>query len=522
MLFNSLLFLLLFLPLVFLGYRMLLGTGRPALVLGWLSLASLCFYAAWAPAFVGLLLLHVAANGLLARWLPHRGVFAAAIVANLAVLGLFKYADFLVQTVNQLSAAGLPSPQLVLPVGISFFTFTQIAFLADLQRGLKADRSPLRYLLFVTWFPHLVAGPVIHHARVMPQLERAARRPPRALAVQAGLTLFVLGLAKKVLLADTLAGPADAAFEAARAGTSLDIASAWSGVLAYTLQLYFDFSGYSDMACGLSLMFGVRLPLNFHSPYRAVGIIEFWRRWHMTLSRFLRDYLYIPLGGSRCSPWRHRVNLMATMVLGGLWHGASWNFVLWGAVHGVMLVLHQAWRSLSPWRLPTALAVPLTFVLVALAWIPFRAADLDSAARMWSGLWDPATFTGWSTWIDHQAQRISALGSSEGIIERLTRAQPVTLRELSLGAAVPMLGLGLLIVWVLPNTAQIMGPLVAERDIRQLRSGNDTNTNAGIATSTTRRIRWRPTGTWALTAGVLLGLCLLNLNRQSPFLYFQF
>lgn len=512
MLFNSLLFLLLFLPLVVLGYRGLLVAGRPVLVLGWLTLASLCFYAAWAPAFVGLLLVHVAVNGTLARFLPNRGVFVFGVVANLAVLGLFKYAGFLAQTVNQLTAIGLPSPGWVLPVGISFFTFTQIAFLADVQRGLKADRSPLRYLLFVTWFPHLVAGPVIHHAQVMPQLERAARRPPRPLAVQAGLALFVLGLAKKVLLADSLAGPADAAFEAARQGTVPDIASAWSGVLAYTLQLYFDFSGYSDMACGLSLMFGVRLPLNFYSPYRAVGIIEFWRRWHMTLSRFLRDYLYIPLGGRRCSPTRHRFNLMATMVLGGLWHGASWNFVLWGALHGVMLVLHQAWRALSPWRVPAVLAVPLTFLLVAWAWIPFRAADLETAARLWWALWDPATFAGWPAWWAHHAQQGAALSSLQGAVEALTRAPVYNLRELALGAAVPLIALGILVVWALPNTAQIMGPLVEEA----------RNPVSHRARRRRLRMRWRPNTPWALALGGLLGLCLLNLNRQSPFLYFQF
>jgi D-alanyl-lipoteichoic acid acyltransferase DltB (MBOAT superfamily) len=504
MLFNSLIFLLLFLPVVFAGYRLLLRLQRPWVVLSWLTAASLCFYGAWNPAFVLLLLAHIAMNGLVARALPHRGVFALGVVLNLVVLGVFKYADFFIGSANQVLGTDWSNLGWVLPVGISFFTFTQLAFLADVQSGQRVDRSALRYVLFVTWFPHLVAGPVIHHAQVMPQLERAARHPPRALAVQAGFALFVLGLSKKLLVADPLALYASPVFDAAARGQALDILSAWSGVLAYTLQLYFDFSGYSDMACGLSLMFGVRLPLNFYSPYKAVGIIEFWRRWHITLSRFLRDYLYIPLGGNQRGPWRRHLNVLATMLLGGLWHGASWNFVLWGAVHGALLVAHQAWRRWSPWRLPTWGAVLMTFILVALAWIPFRAADLPSAMRLWDALWQPSSFVGWvAVW--QQVQGVwMALGSLGSAIDWIANSGPAAVHVLARGAAVPFLVVGLLIVWWAPNTAQIMGPLVDDKP-------------RGRA-----RLRWRPRPTWAVALGLLLGLCLLNIDRQSPFLYFQF
>jgi hypothetical protein len=293
-------------------------------------------------------------------------------------------------------------------------------------------------------------------------------------------------------------------FDAAARAQALDIVSAWSGVLAYTLQLYFDFSGYSDMACGLSLMFGVRLPLNFYSPYKAVGVIEFWRRWHITLSRFLRDYLYIPLGGNRHGPWRRHLNVLATMVLGGLWHGASWNFVLWGAAHGALLIGHQAWRRWSPWRLPMVAAVSLTFTLVALAWIPFRAADLPSALRLWDALWEPATFVGWGpAW--QQAQALLGMLAGVGtFLDWLVQSGPSTVHALARGAAVPALVLGLGIVWLAPNTAQLIGPLVDEPPRRGA------------------WLRWRPQAAWAGVLGLLLGICLLQIDRQSPFLYFQF
>jgi len=349
-LFNSYAFLFVFLPatlLVFMAAR----RGGPGLALGALTLASLGFYGWWDPRFLALLLGSAVANFAFGRALMARPADArrpwlvAGVVFNLGLLGWFKYAGFL--SAN-LAALGAPTPVLdiVLPVGISFFTFQQIAYLVDVSRGLS-DRYGFRdYLLFVAFFPQLIAGPIVHHREMMPQL--LTGRGPRAEDFAIGATLFAAGLFKKVVLADSLAPFASPVFAAADAGLAVTTAEAWGAALAYALQLYFDFSGYSDMALGLARLFGVRLPINFDSPYQATSLIDFWRRWHMTLSRFLRDYLYIPLGGNRQGPARRWVNLMITMALGGLWHGAGWGFLIWGLIHGAGLAANHAWRSAAP------------------------------------------------------------------------------------------------------------------------------------------------------------------------------
>ena len=229
----------------------------------------------------------------------------------------------------------------VLPLGISFFTFTQIAYLVDVQRGIASEPSFLNYVLFVTFFPHLIAGPIIHHKEMMPQFQRAADRPGGDIAV--GSALFAIGLFKKVIIADFAAHYVGTAFTPG--GDAVPLAMAWEAALNYTVQIYFDFSGYSDMALGLSRMFGIDLPLNFNSPYKARNLIEFWRCWHMTLSRFLRDYLYFPLGGNRHGTVMRYTNLLTVMLLGGLWHGANWTFVAWGGVHGIGLMVNHLWRN---------------------------------------------------------------------------------------------------------------------------------------------------------------------------------
>ncbi len=275
-----------------------------------------------------------------------RALLFVAVAANLAALAYFKYADFFLRTAVNLTGADIPLLGVVLPLGISFFTFTQIAYLVDVHAGKVIERNPIHYGLFVTYFPHLIAGPVLHHAEMMPQFRLAEIYRPYLRNFAIGLTFLCLGLAKKVLVADSVAPLANAVFGL---GPEVELAAsaAWLGVIAYTLQIYFDFSGYSDMAVGLSLLFGVRLPYNFNSPYQAWNITEFWRRWHMTLSRFLRDYLYVPLGGNRLGRTRRYVNLMVTMLLGGLWHGASWTFVVWGGLHGAYLVVNHAWQWLK-------------------------------------------------------------------------------------------------------------------------------------------------------------------------------
>jgi len=504
MLFNSLAFILGFLPLVLWGYRTLARAAPGGVVLVWLAVASLGFYAMWDARFLYLLVVQIGLNHLVSAWLPNRVIFVIVLTLNLSVLGLFKYADFFFEVVGLTSGMQWPRLGWELPLGISFFTFTQIAFLVDVQRGLRTDRSFLRFLLFVTWFPHLVAGPVIHHAAVMPHLQSASQRLPKTLMLQAGLTLFVIGLAKKVLLADSFARFADAAFAAADAAEPLDILSAWSGLLSYSLQLYFDFSGYSDMACGLSLMFGVPLPINFDSPYKATGIVDFWRRWHMTLSRFLRDYLYVPLGGNRCSTTRHYFNVLCTMVLGGLWHGASWNFLLWGSIHGLLLIAHRSWLRYECFRVPTPLAVLATFLVVSLAWIPFRASSFPAALQMWGALWDPTSFAGWSAVGDYAESILNRWSTPAGIVEGLRAVDQHSLSELRLGAGLPALAIGLSIVWALPNSAQIV-------KLKSVPSSPSASC-----------VRWRPNRRWAILVGCLFGLCLIDLDRYAPFLYFQF
>jgi D-alanyl-lipoteichoic acid acyltransferase DltB (MBOAT superfamily) len=310
-----------------------------------------------------------------------RALLIAGIAANLALLAYFKYANFGIAIFAAISRGRLGTLrplQVVLPLGISFFTFTQIAFLVDAWRGEAGELDFWRYGLFVTFFPHLIAGPIVHHRELMPQFAVDSARWWNARNVNLGIAFFVLGLFKKVALADTLAPLANEVFNAVG---PMDLGMSWRGALAYTLQLYFDFSGYCDMAIGLGLLFNVRLPDNFDAPYRAASISDFWRRWHMTLSRFLRDYLYIPLGGNRKGEPRQRFNLLATMLLGGLWHGAGWTFIVWGAYHGLLLVLNRAWTS-RRLPLPAALGRLLTFLAVVVGWVVFRSETLLRAGSL--------------------------------------------------------------------------------------------------------------------------------------------
>jgi D-alanyl-lipoteichoic acid acyltransferase DltB (MBOAT superfamily) len=315
----------------------------------------------------------------------------AAITINLGLLAYFKYAGFLVDVVERLTRHDLQFAAVVLPIGISFYTFTQIAFLVDTYQGKVREARFVPYLLFVTYFPHLIAGPVLHHSEMMPQFAQKSTYRFQMPNVLSGLTLLTIGLFKKVVLADGIQ-PFVARGFAMSPEHVLSGVEAWGAVLAYTMQLYFDFSGYSDMAIGISRLFNVELPLNFNSPYKAASIVDFWRRWHMTLSRFLRDYLYIPLGGNRHGTARRHLNLFLTMLLGGLWHGAGWTFVMWGALHGAYLAINHAWRTLVDSVAPlgrlrgTAVsrffAVALTLLAVVVAWTFFRAQSLEQAIGM--------------------------------------------------------------------------------------------------------------------------------------------
>lgn len=401
MLFNSPEFILGFLPITLLGYYLLALSGRSRLVMCWLTLASLFFYGWWNISYVALLLCSVTFNFLMGHQIVRhrkkylgRVLLIIGIATNLGVLGYFKYADFFVENFNYLFQQQLNIGDIVLPLAISFFTFQQITYLADSLAGSVGERDPLSYSLFVLFFPQLIAGPIVHHQEMLPQFDGSRVFSFDQTRFTDGLTIFFLGLFKKVVFADTIAQFSSPVFRAAKQGIDISFFEAWSGALGYTFQLYFDFSGYSDMAVGIALMFGIVLPLNFNSPYKATSVIEFWRRWHITLSRFLKDYLYIPLGGNRKGPSQRQVNLLITMLLGGLWHGANWTFVAWGALHGFYLIVNHSWAhindrlSLIPrdnliWRW---LCWIITFIAVMIGWVLFRAESFPAAINILKGM----------------------------------------------------------------------------------------------------------------------------------------
>ncbi len=381
---------------------------------------------------------------------------------------------------------------LILPLGISFFTFTQIAYLIDVSRGEVKETNFIHYLLFVSYFPHLIAGPLLHHSQIMPQFmsKRVFLLHYEHIAI--GLTVFTVGLAKKVLIADTLALYATPVFNLAATGVSPSSIEAWTGSVAYTLQLYFDFSGYSDMAIGLSLLFNIRLPINFFSPYRATSIIDFWRRWHMTLSQFLRDYLYIPLGGGRRGTLRRYFNLIITMLLGGFWHGAGWTFIIWGLLHGFFLTINHIWRGMIKGtaleKIETnffiqVLYAAITFICVLVGWVVFRSETLDAAVNI----------------------LIAMIGFNKDISENVMVLTPLPILQ-----AWTIISIGLIIVIFMPNSIQWMS--------------NEKITIDRPPTSHKfpRLLVWR--GGWfeALFVGLLLSFSLLSLTRTSEFLYFQF
>jgi alginate O-acetyltransferase complex protein AlgI len=497
-LFNSYAFIFAFLPVVVLVYY-LIGQRSDTLSAVWLAVASLFFYAWWSTEYLWLLVasftFNYAAGFALARAkasAARRTVLVAAVALNLAVLAYYKYANFFFDLLAGLGAPAHHLAGVILPVGISFFTFTQIAFLVDVWQRKAAEPKFTHYALFVTYFPHLIAGPILHHGEMMPQFRDRATHRFTAENLSVGLMVFAIGLFKKVVIADGVAVYSDLVFGSS--GTALTMVDAWCGALAYTFQLYFDFSGYSDMAIGISRMFGIRLPLNFYSPYKASSIIDFWRRWHMTLSRFLRDYLYVPLGGNRKGKARRYLNLMVTMMLGGLWHGASWTFVAWGTLHGLYLVANHGWRAARR-RFPGDRAAGssllgraagrlLTFVAVVVAWVFFRAESIDSALRI-----------------------LEAMAGMNGIAPA-----PGAVRMTYHAAEMAWLAALLAVVWFLPNTDQIM-----ERFTPALPASEQTAIARPL-----RFLQWQPTWAWAAAFCALATASVLAISRESVFLYYQF
>lgn len=394
MLFNSYTFIFLFLPITFFVYFWLNKKRLTQASKGWMVFASLFFYSWWNIIYLPLILASILFNFTLGstisrmesaevkKGVTRKTLLFFAVFSNLLLLGYFKYMDFFIANANVLLSTHLDLMDIILPLGISFFTFTQIAYLVDAYRNEVKEMDYLNYTLFVTFFPHLLAGPILHHKEMMPQFDAIKNKIINYRNISAGLFLFSIGLFKKVVIADTFAPWANAGFDTAQ---TLNMIEAWATSLSYTFQLYFDFSGYTDMALGVALMFNIKLPINFNSPYKALDIQDFWRRWHITLSRFLRDYIYIPLGGNRNSELRTYANLFSVFLIGGLWHGASWMFIIWGALHGSAIVIHRAWKSFGL-SMNKYLAWFITFNFINITWVFFRAKEWESALKILGGM----------------------------------------------------------------------------------------------------------------------------------------
>lgn len=386
MLFNSYPFMFGFLPIVLAGYFIL---NRLRLTLNakvWLTLASIVFYGYWNVKYVPLILSSILFNYAMGHFIHsakanrRRSILVFSISANILLLGYYKYTDFFIENWNGLTGSNLPLHHLILPLGISFFTFTQIAYLVDAYRNQAREYSLVNYTLFVTFFPHLISGPILHHKDMMPQFDRLRNKVWNWNNVRKGVVLFSIGLGKKVIIADTLASYADNGF-----ATATHFVDSWVAVLSYTLQLYYDFSGYTDMAIGIALLFNIQLPQNFNAPYRALSIRDFWRRWHITLSHFLRDYIYIPLGGNRKGFWISIRNVVITFLIGGFWHGAGWMFILWGLLHGAGQAVEKMWGRWG-FTLPKWFSWLITFVFVNITWVFFRSEHMSQAFRVLKGM----------------------------------------------------------------------------------------------------------------------------------------
>jgi alginate O-acetyltransferase complex protein AlgI len=505
MLFNSAQFVLAFLPIVLTVFFVFGKIGYRRLAIAWLVAASVFFYGWFSVRYLGLLIVLVLINYVLGlkftrdvrtgKRNPY--LLACGIVINLSVLAYFKYSNFMIENVNAVFGTSFVLAHIILPIGISFFTFQKIGYLVDAYRGEAKEYDLLEFSLFVMFFPQLIAGPIVHHKEIIPQFRHSDLRLSYA-DLAAGISLFAIGMFKKVMIADTVSNWANAVFATAKSGAPLSFFDAWFGALSFTFQIYFDFSGYTDMALGLALMIGIRLPLNFNSPYKSTNIINFWRRWHMTLSRFLRDYVYIPLGGNRRGRGLRYINLMLTMLIGGLWHGAAWTFLAWGLLHGIYLVINHAWRGgreLFGFKATFGIvgkvaATIVTFTSVVVAWVFFRAEDFASATAM---------------------------------LKAMTVSGDIGAANIRWVAIAVLLAF----VWILPNSQEILArwrPVIGEISpailpvlLRSAASRLGLTTAAGTFALT------RSTG--AVAATILIGLLLYQHLRSTalqPFIYFQF
>ncbi len=513
MLFNSPEFLFIFLPItlmVFFGINSA-GLGK-RYAIAWLVISSIFFYGWWNPAFLVLIGFSISFNyafGLLIHKhrneskLRSRILTIVGVLVNIALIAYFKYANFFVATLNDLAGLDWHLGTIILPLAISFFTFQQITYLVDTHNGIRVEHDFMEYVLFVTFFPQLIAGPIVHHKDMFPQFARDTTYRFRFDNFAVGSTIFIFGLFKKVVVADNFGALATPVFEATELGYTLNFFKAGTGIVCYSFQLYFDFSGYSDMAIGLARLFGIKLPLNFNSPYKATSIIDFWRRWHMTLSRFLREYVYFSLGGNKKGTAHRYLNMFLTMVIGGLWHGAGWTFIFWGTLHGVYLIINHAWRNINPFHIDRwwsrFLARSLTFLAVMCAWVFFRASTFDGALNMFHALLI------WPTSIQDSLGQPGVLLQTIGI--SFTGGILTSENVMSLIWFVVWIS----IIWTLPNTQQFMAKFTPADDFNVESAGNYP-----------AALRWTPTLIWGLVAAIMLAASLLSMNKVSEFLYFQF
>ena len=503
MAFNTFQFILVFLPLTYLGFVLvhrMLGWGA---TYGYLALASLVFYAQFSVTLATILAGSVMFNyalasvirGLVQGGQPAGRLTAFAVIANVGALAYFKYTNFFIEIANDLGGQSFDTLSILVPVGVSFFTFTQIGYLLEANSGQTKETSFGRYALFATFFPVVTAGPLLLQREIFPQMEDKRAPAFSTVALSVGLTMFGIGLFKKVILADSIAPYADLAFDGVAMGATIGMVEAWMGALAYTLQLYFDFSGYSDMAVGLGFMFGLKLPLNFNSPFKATSISDFWRRWHMTMTRFFTTYLFTPMAmnGTRraarngYSPVRKwaaasAVPVFYTFVLAGIWHGAGWTFVVYGLIHGAALAVCHGWRHFKMPSVGREAGWALTMGVVVVGLVVFRAPDLGVAGQMFA--------------------------SMAGIGGTVDPLDAVSLDLVSAGALILLLGA---IVLGAPNSQEIL---------RSHWISCDPEEESAAAQESV--VRWQPTAAWAFVAALLLVIAFTSLGENGNFLYYQF
>lgn len=519
MLFNSYIFIFIFLPITLLGFHLIGNRGHHRIAIAWLVAASLFFYGWWNPAYLGLILGSILINYMLGVALsrsPLKALLTLGVVLNLGVLAYYKYANFFIDNLNQFLNNSIEVETILLPLAISFFTFQQIAYLVDAYKGKAREYSFLHYCLFVTFFPQFIAGPIVHHKEMLPQFSNDALYKLKASHLAVGLTIFFIGLFKKVVFADGIAIYSTLVFKAAESGIDLTVFEAWCGAFAYTFQLYFDFSGYSDMALGVARMFGVILPVNFFSPYKANNIIEFWRRWHITLSKFLRDYLYIPLGGNRKGSFRRYTNLMLTMILGGLWHGAGWTFLIWGGMHGLYLVINHQWHRVKSYFFGNeemrdtvfgrVASRTVTFISVVLAWVMFRAESLSGAINMYTAMFG---FNGISLPLSLEP-RLNAFHdtlNAFGVVYKGMFVNEVIVNPI---LGLQLIALMLFIIFFTPNTLEYLRQEKPALNVKAFLSVNSS------------RIVWKPSILYLSILIIIASMAIMNIQKESEFLYFQF